>query len=99
MQQSQAVLGYQELLWLLGSLCNLYRVPFNPQLIEQEFPPPYSLATFHEAAQALGFKTGQGVYPAEWQKLPLPAITFLRSIPANESGTEVTTLPALILND
>ncbi|WP_298398713.1 peptidase domain-containing ABC transporter [uncultured Azonexus sp.] len=85
------------MLWLLGSLCNLYRIPFDPKLIEQEFPPPHSLATFHEAARALGFKTGQGTHPAEWQALPLPAIAFLRAIPETESQPGVKALPVLIL--
>ena len=97
MQTSQGDLGYQELLWLLGSLCNLYRIPFDPKLIEQEFPPPHSLATLHEAARALGFKTGQGTHPAQWQALPLPAIAFLRAIPETESQTGVKVLPVLIL--
>ena len=97
MQTSRGELGYQELLWLLGSLCNLYRIPFDPKLIEQEFPPPHSLATFHEAARALGFKTGQGTHPAEWQALPLPAIAFLRAIPETESQTGGKALPVLIL--
>lgn len=97
MQTSRGELGYQELLWLLGSLCNLYRIPFDPKLIEQEFPPPHSLDTFHEAARALGFKTGQGTHPAEWQALPLPAIAFLRAIPETESQTGVKTHPVLVL--
>lgn len=97
MQTSQGDLGYQDLLWLLGSLCNLYRIPFDPKLIEQEFPPPHNLATFHEAARALGFKTGQGTHPAEWQALPLPAIAFLRAIPEMESQPGVKALPVLIL--
>src|SRR5574343_1522807 len=71
MQTSRGDLEYQEWLWLLGSLCNLYRISFDPKLIEQAFPPPHSLATFHEAASALGFKTGQGPHPAEWQALAI----------------------------
>lgn len=97
MQTSEGGLGYTELLWLLGSLCNLYRIPFDPKLIEQEFPPPHSLTTFHEAARALGFKTGQSAHPAEWQKLPLPAIAFLRAVPDAESQAGVKAIPVLIL--
>ncbi len=64
-------------LWLLGSLCGLFRIPFDASLIAQNFPPPYSLATLHEAARALGIKTGHGtVAKLVWQKLPLPAIAF-----------------------
>lgn len=97
MQTLRGELGYQELLWLLGSLCNLYRIPFDPKLIEQEFPPPHSLATFHEAARALGFKTGQGTHPAEWQTLPLPAIAFLRAVPETEPQAGIKAHPVLIL--
>lgn len=97
MQASEGGLGYQELLWLLGSLCSLYRIPFDPKLVEQDFPPPHSLATFHEAARALGFKTGHSVHPANWQKLPLPAIAFLRAVPETTADEAIPTLPVLIL--
>ena len=97
MQTSEGGLGYQEVLWLLGSLCSLYRIPFDPTLVEQDFPPPHSLATFHEAARALGFKTGHSSHPADWQKLPLPAIAFLRAVPETTADEAVPTLPVLIL--
>ena len=97
MQASAAELKYENFLWLLGSLCNLYRIPFDPQLIEQDFPPPHNLSTLHEAARALGFKTGQNPHPTDWQKLPLPAIAFLRAVPENTPEPEVKTLPVLIL--
>jgi subfamily B ATP-binding cassette protein HlyB/CyaB len=89
MEKTRQALEYWEVSWILGSLCSLYRQPFDPKLVEQNFPPPHSLATFHEAARALGFKTGQSSHPADWQKLPLPAIAFLRAVP--EAGTD--TLP------
>ena len=41
MQASEGGLKYQEVLWLLGSLSSLYRIPFDPKLVEQEFPPPH----------------------------------------------------------
>ncbi len=85
------------MLWLLGSLCSLYRIPFDPKLIEQDFPPPHSLATFHEAARALGFKTGHSPHPADWQKLPLPAIAFLRAVPEVNADEAIPTIPVLIL--
>ncbi len=54
--------------WLVGSLCHLNRIPFDASLLLQQFPAPHSIATILEAAQALGFKTGEGdltaaVYP------------------------------------
>jgi subfamily B ATP-binding cassette protein HlyB/CyaB len=51
-------LGRDEALWLLGSLSQLHRLPFDARLVAQQFPPPYTQATFHEAARSLGFKTG-----------------------------------------
>lgn len=97
MELSSANLGYRELQWLLGSLCNLYRIPFDPKLIEQEFPPPHGWPIFHAAARALGFKTGQGAQPAEWQKLPLPAIAFLSAVPENQAQPDVAAIPILVL--
>ncbi|MHB1620783.1 MAG: peptidase domain-containing ABC transporter [Sulfuricella sp.] len=65
--------------WLLGSLCNLYRIPFDAALVASQFPPPYTLATLHEAARALGFKTGSRPLPGNgWEKLPFPCIAFLK---------------------
>ncbi|WP_305852111.1 ATP-binding cassette domain-containing protein [Dechloromonas sp. TW-R-39-2] len=90
-------MAHQDILWLLGSLCSLYRIPFDPKLVEQDCPPPHNLATFHEAARAIGFKTGQSTHPADWQKLPLPAIAFLRAVPETPSKDAVLTIPVLIL--
>jgi ATP-binding cassette, subfamily B, bacterial HlyB/CyaB len=44
-----------QLLWILGSMCQLFRVPFDARLILQHYPPPYALGSLCEAAQALGF--------------------------------------------
>ena len=67
-----------DVLWLLGSLCGLFRIPFDAALIAQNFPPPITLGTLHEAARALGIKTGHGARPdADWQSVPLPAIAFI----------------------
>ena len=77
--QLQGEVRREDVLWLLGSLCGLFRVPFDASLIAQDFPPPYSLATLHEAARALGIKTGDcPVAKLDWQTLPLPAIAFQR---------------------
>ena len=109
----QGEVAHENLLWLLGSLSELYRQPFDAALIAQQFPPPGTLATLHEAARALGFKTGsidlasldaaKPISSGGWQKLPLPAIAFLRpaaSTPAPPSpspDSPVTATPILIL--
>src|SRR5574338_894524 len=85
MHMSSMPLEGKQLQWLLGSLCGLYRIPFDSRLIEQQYPPPYSLDTFHEAARSLGLRTGTCTTAvSDWQKLPLPAIAFLRAVPKPE---------------
>jgi len=88
----------EDLVWLLGSLSALHRLPFAADLIEQAFPPPYTLATLHQAARALGFKTGVvELARVDWQKLPLPAIAFRQS-PAAPEGHPAACHPLLIVN-
>ena len=75
-----------DFLWLLGSLCQLHRLPFDPLLIERQFPPPCSIATLRTALDALDFKVGTLELlsaKASLSNLPLPAIGFL----INESET------------
>jgi subfamily B ATP-binding cassette protein HlyB/CyaB len=47
-----------DLVWMLGSLCRIHRMPFDAALVAQQFPPPHSAATVFEAAAALGLKAG-----------------------------------------
>jgi ATP-binding cassette, subfamily B, bacterial HlyB/CyaB len=84
----------EEVLWALGSICSLYRLPFDSALVAQQFPPPYSIGTFHEAARSLGLKTGTcPIAGLDWQSLPLPAIAFL----APDEGSEEPPAALLIL--
>jgi len=61
------------LAWLVGSLCQLNRVPFDPSLLLQRFPAPHSLRQFLEAIQSLGFRAGEGALA----KANLPCVAFL----------------------
>jgi len=45
------------MLWALGSLCALHRVPFSVELLARDFPPPCNVATLVSAARALNFRT------------------------------------------
>ncbi|MCX7172650.1 MAG: NHL repeat-containing protein [Proteobacteria bacterium] len=84
----------EELSWLLGSLSSLYRRPFDGALVESQFPPPHTRATFHEAARALGFKTGNHPLPREsWSGLPLPCIAFLKT-DTPTTASDATASPA-----
>jgi ATP-binding cassette, subfamily B, bacterial HlyB/CyaB len=78
-----------QLLWMLGSACQLFRVPFDPRLILQHFPPPYTLSSLWEAAQALGFRLReQGSPRGGVRSYSLPAVALSREA---EHG------PALVL--
>jgi subfamily B ATP-binding cassette protein HlyB/CyaB len=63
-----------EFVWLLGSLCQLNRLPFDAQLALQRFPAPHTVRDLLEAARSLGFKTGQG----DIGKPKFPCIGFLK---------------------
>ncbi|MDO8789731.1 MAG: peptidase domain-containing ABC transporter [Sulfuritalea sp.] len=49
--------------WLAGAACQLFRVPFDPRLLAQQFPPPQTRTTVIEAFQALGFKVALTALP------------------------------------
>lgn len=72
----------QDMLWLIGSLSRIFRIPFDPQLIRQQFPPPYSRTSFLNALQALEFKVGERNLDsktlASLEHIPFPAVAFLR---------------------
>jgi subfamily B ATP-binding cassette protein HlyB/CyaB len=82
----QAEMTCDEVLWLLGSLSGLFRIPFDAALIAQAYPPPHTVATLQEAARSIGLRTGTcGRARINWPKLPLPAIAFLRPLPAAQA--------------
>ncbi|MDA8254087.1 MAG: peptidase domain-containing ABC transporter [Betaproteobacteria bacterium] len=45
-----------QLVWAVGSLCALNRIPFDPELLLKQFPPPYTTDTLIHAVRALGFR-------------------------------------------
>ena len=67
-------------IWALASLCRLHRVPFDPELVLKQFPPPYDLPTLLRAARACGLKAGlAGAKADALAVLPLPCLGFVRS--------------------
>jgi subfamily B ATP-binding cassette protein HlyB/CyaB len=73
--------------WALGSLCRLHQIPFDPELVLKQFPPPYDLATLLRAAEACGLKVGlSDAQPEALRGLPLPCLGFVRpsGAPAND---------------
>lgn len=44
------------LIWAVGSFCAINRVPFDPEILLKQFPPPCTSDTLVHAARALGFR-------------------------------------------
>ncbi|HYH44026.1 MAG TPA: peptidase domain-containing ABC transporter [Burkholderiales bacterium] len=70
-------------IWGLAAICQLHRRPFAPELVLQQFPPPYDEHSLHDAAVALRLKSGLRVVPAsELGRLPAPFLAVLEPEPA-----------------
>jgi subfamily B ATP-binding cassette protein HlyB/CyaB len=68
-----------DFLWLIGSLCQVSRIPFDPKLLQQRFPPPHSGAQFIEAAGAFGFKAGEHApKPGGLEDVRFPCVGMLK---------------------
>ncbi len=68
-----------EFVWLVGSLAQLNRIPFDPALLVQRFPAPHAWAQLIEALQAFGFRTGESSLDAgRLATLPLPCVAWLK---------------------
>ena len=70
------------MLWLIGSLSRVFRIPFDPQLVRQQFPPPYSRTSLLNVLQALEFKVGEMELDEEGiatlERIPFPVVAFVR---------------------
>ena len=67
-------LAQRDFVWLIGSLCQINRLPFDPALLLQRFPAPHSVRQFLEAAQSFGFRTGESKLAAA----TYPCVGFLK---------------------
>lgn len=47
--------------WLVGSLCQMHRLPFDEALLIQQFVPPYSTTTVLSALSELGFEAENNI--------------------------------------
>jgi subfamily B ATP-binding cassette protein HlyB/CyaB len=71
-------LSAEHFVWLVGSLCQLNRVPFETALLLQRFPAPHDLRQLLEACKAFDFRTGKAVIGAA----SFPCIAFLKGAAA-----------------
>jgi len=68
-----------ELVWALGSICALHRVPFEADLVARDFPPPCTRATLIAAARALGLRIEQvKLKPRALPRMSFPLLVALK---------------------
>ncbi len=66
--------------WLLGSLCRLHRIPWDPSLVLQQFPPPYSMYSLLDAGGLLSLRFHEvGTADLESSHAVFPIVAFERS--------------------
>jgi len=90
---SRDALPVQDMVWAIGSLCALHRLPFSAELLTRQFPPPYAHDTLIQAARALGFKTRQKSARADQlYRQIFPCIAWLHPAPAALPKAELENL-------
>src|SRR5688572_7241712 len=78
--------------WALAAICQLHRRPFAPNLVLQQFPPPYSAASLQQAAKSLKLKTGMRVVKAlDFESLPQPFLAILSPSQTSKSSVREPT--------
>ena len=80
---SNSLFATQTFVWGLQGMCTLQSIPFAPNLVLQQVPPPYNLNSLQQAAEALGLKAGiRQASARELNGLPLPCLVVLKPEPA-----------------
>ena len=84
-------LSVENYVWGLQSICRLHRIPFAPELVVQQFPPPYNLVSLQHAAATLGFRAdARSVAAGHLAQIAPPFIAFLRTHARVKSGDSAT---------
>lgn len=89
------------LIWALGSLCQLHRLPFDAQLLRQQFPPPSCTETLRAAAAALGFsirRTTRASCAISAAMLPCLALSQITPLAEDGKTGESHIVPDLIVD-
>ena len=92
------LLTVEDVVWAMGSFCALNRIPFDPEMLVRQYPPPYSSDTIVHSARSLGFRIrridGDSSVPA---RLHLPCLVLLDEAQAKDNdSTGVSCHPAIV---
>ncbi len=64
----------RDFVWLVGSVCQINRIPFDAALLLQRFPAPHSRRKLLKALHSLGLRAGEGLLA----KTTFPCVGFLK---------------------
>ncbi|WP_458233093.1 peptidase domain-containing ABC transporter [Roseateles sp. P5_E8] len=97
MKEIAKAIPQDQLLWALGSVCSLHRVPFAAELVARSFPAPCSATTLVAASRAIGLKVKHVRLSAERLASMVFPLVISLSIPGDDataqtSGTEAPCL-------
>ena len=71
--------GREALVWVLGALSQVFRIPFDEQLVSSQLTPPCDIDTIVRVADSLGLRAAWKKLPAaRLAKLAAPFIVLLR---------------------
>lgn len=77
MHASGFALSTSEFLWLLGTLCRIFGIPWEAALALQRFPPKHTVHTLFEAGKWFGLRFDEMDPRAfEWGRPLLPLVAF-----------------------
>ena len=83
-----------DLLWALGSLCQLHRQPFDGALVAQQFPALCDLSALQLAAKALGLKCSiRKASAQDLRKFSLPFVALLKVANPTDAEPETDSEP------
>lgn len=88
-----------ELRWLLGCMCQVHRIAFDPDLVDRQFPPPHTAVSARAAAEALGFELRSHGTGNRIDRMIMPVLAFAQG-PTVAAGTEAprsATVPVFIV--
>ncbi|MCB5184522.1 peptidase domain-containing ABC transporter [Methylobacillus gramineus] len=72
-------LGQGAFMWGIGTICQLHRLPFDPELLLKRVTPPYDNAVLQRTLKELGFKTHSSSKPlAELHPASFPILVILK---------------------
>jgi ATP-binding cassette, subfamily B, bacterial HlyB/CyaB len=73
-------LSHESFVWAVGSFAHVHRIPFEPKLLQHNFPPPHTVASLIDAMQKMGLELRYAELSATGiPTFQLPCLAVLKS--------------------